>query len=344
MSISEISFELTNACNLKCLHCLRQTIDSGNFPVDLFEKIIVQAKVFETPHIILTGGEPTLHPHLGDIIDIIVDNDYTYNIVTNGWRFERVYDILSARLKRKKYLTGISLSLDGATEETHDKIRGPGSFRELMKTVTILRANHMRFAFLITVNRLNVHELEDVAKLSNSLGANYLFYAHMVPTQKTAMTDMDLTPEEYRLVEQKVDEIKNFTKHEVLMSMGAYSPLKMFQCRTLTMSNLNFDYKGRLTFCCLLSGYREDPTVPEAEIIADMRETDLVEGVQLWMERIFEFNRDKLNYIRAGRFTEHDYFPCFYCKKYFGKINWLERFPDHPWARDIVSKRVKIKT
>lgn len=344
MSISEISFELTNACNLQCLHCLRQTIDSGHFPVDLFEKIIVQAKVFETPHIILTGGEPTLHPHLKEIIDIIVDSDYTYNIVTNGWRFERVLEILNGRIKRKKNLTGISLSIDGATEETHDKIRGTGSFRELMKTVSILRANHIRFAFLITVNRLNVHELEDVAKLSMSVGASYLFYSHMVPTQKTARTDMDLTPEEYRMVEAKVEEIKNFTKHDVLMSMGAYTPLKMFQCRTLTMSNLNFDYKGRLTFCCLLSGYREDPSVPETEIIADMRETELLDGVQLWMERIFEFNKDKLEYIRSGRWTEHDYFPCFYCKKYFGKINWLERFPDHPWARDIVSKRVKIKT
>lgn len=344
MSISEISFEVTNACNLKCLHCLRQTIDMGNFPVNLFEKILVQAKALGTPHIILTGGEPTLHPHLNDMIDIIVDNGYTYNIVTNGWNFERVLDILNGRLKRKKQLTGISLSLDGATEETHDRIRGEGSFRELMKTVTMLRANHIRFAFLMTVNRINLHELEDVAKLSLSLGSSYLFYAHMVPTHKTAQSDMDLTPDEYRLVEAKVEEIKNFTKHEVLMSMGAYSPLKMFQCRTLTMSNLNFDYKGRLTFCCLLSGYREDPTVPETEIIADMKETDLFDGIQFWMERIYEFNRDKLEYIKSGRWTEHDYFPCFYCKKYFSKVNWLERFPDHPWAKDILSRRVKIKS
>ncbi|HEY4716308.1 MAG TPA: radical SAM protein [bacterium] len=344
MSLSEISFELTNACNLKCIHCIRQTAEMGNFPMDVFERILVDARVFETPHIILTGGEPTLHPHLKEAIDIIVDNDYTYNIVTNGWNFERVMDITGSRLKRKKNLTGISLSIDGARAETHDAIRGEGSFRELMKAVTIIKANHIRFAFLMTLNAINRDEMEDTAKLSMKIGAKCIFLTHMFPTRKTVEAGIVLNPQGWREVEAEAAEIKSFSKHEVHMTMGAYTPLKMFQCRTLSLSNPNFDYKGRLTFCCLLSGYREERATAPTEIIADMAKTNLFDALKRWMDRVHEYNLEKLEYIKNKKWTDLDYFPCYYCQKHFGKMRWLGDYPDSPWAESITEERHPSKS
>ncbi|MCL4468332.1 MAG: radical SAM protein, partial [Deltaproteobacteria bacterium] len=96
MSFYEMSFELTNKCNLSCLHCLRDKTDMRSFiSVELFESILKQAKAYNLKHIAFTGGEPTLHPHFAQIIDTVVQHGYTYHFVTNAWNFLSVWKMLN---------------------------------------------------------------------------------------------------------------------------------------------------------------------------------------------------------------------------------------------------------
>ena len=46
------------------------------------------------------------------------------------------------------------------------------------------------------------------------------------------------------------------------------------------------------------------------------------------------FEHDKIGLIKNGGITELDHSPCFYCSKYFKKLDWIESYRDSPWAKD----------
>lgn len=341
MSFYEMSFELTNKCNLSCLHCLRDKTDMRSaLPVELFDSILRQAKAYNLQHIAFTGGEPTLHPQFGKILDTVVKYGYTYHFVTNAWNFTSVWKLLSdphfpGRLGK---LSGVSISLDGATEKTHDFIRGKGSFRKILQAISILRTKGIDISVQITVNKKNIGEIEQMAMLASELGLKRLFYAHLEPTTLAYEQDLVLDPAQYREVEQRVENLKCAMKIEITFSLGHYEPLSFFQCRALIMQSPNIDYRGRLTFCCQLSGYTGSPG-QETDIVADLNTVSLYDAHKQWADMIHTFNTDKIDLIKSGTATELDYFPCFYCSKYFDKIGWIEKYKDDPWAKDYMKTR-----
>ncbi len=341
MSFYEMSFELTNKCNLSCLHCLRDKADMRSYiPVELFDSILKQAKSYNLQHIAFTGGEPTLHPHFSRIIDTVVKYGYTYHFVTNAWNFLAVWKILNdprfpGRLSK---LSGVSISLDGATEKTHDYIRGKGSFKKIMQAISILKIKGIDISVQITINKKNFHEIEQMAMLASELGLKRLFYAHLEPTDRAYEQDLVLSPQQYREAEQRVERLKSVMKIEINFSLGHHEPLMFFQCRALTMYSPNVDYKGRLTFCCQLSGYTDAPE-QELDTVADLNTVNLYDAHKMWADMIHKFNIDKIEFIKSGGATDLDYFPCFYCSKYFNKIDWIQKYKDDPWAKDYIKTK-----
>ncbi|MCL4558177.1 MAG: hypothetical protein M1491_06040, partial [Deltaproteobacteria bacterium] len=71
-----------------------------------------------------------------------------------------------------------------------------------------------------------------------------------------------------------------------------------------------------------------------SDIIADLNTVDLFDAHMKWADAINEFNHDKIGLIKSGGITELDHFPCFYCSKYFKKLDWIESYRDSPWAKD----------
>lgn len=340
MSFYEMSFELTNKCNLSCRHCLRDKVDMKSYiSLELFDKILKQAKSYNLKHIAFTGGEPTLHPQFDKIIDTVVRYGYTYHFVTNAWNFPSVWKTLNdpespGRLGK---LSGISISLDGATDETHDYIRGKGSFRKIMQAISILKVKGIDISVQITVNKKNFDDIEKMAVLASELGLKRLFYAHLEPTPLAFEQDLVLSPEQYREAEQRVEKLKSIMKIDINFSLGHHEPVLFYQCRALTMYSPNIDYKGRLTFCCQISGYTGSPD--ELDIIADLNTVSLFDAHKMWADAINKFNKDKIDLIQNGGITELDYFSCFYCSKYFKKIDWIESYKDDPWAKDYINTK-----
>ena len=130
-----ILIELTNHCNRSCKHCLdgRHGAD-GFLKVDIIEKVLQSAHSHGYKDISFTGGEPALHPGFIEIITTVCEAGYNFGFVTNGWNFIEIYEKLRPYRDR---LTGITFSLDGAREETHDRIRGKGSYRRVMQAMSV---------------------------------------------------------------------------------------------------------------------------------------------------------------------------------------------------------------
>ena len=124
--MKSIVLELTSYCNLKCIHCFEgRHSNEGHLSIDVINKIAEEAKQYEFEQISFTGGEPTIHPDFIEIIKLVVEGGYYFGFVSNGHNFPKIYPTLVPFIDR---LSVITFSLDGAREETHDFLRGNGSY------------------------------------------------------------------------------------------------------------------------------------------------------------------------------------------------------------------------
>lgn len=335
MSVHRISFEATNACNLNCLHCLRD--DSGGkryLDVDLLEKALVQVKRYGSQIIIFTGGEPLLHPQLNEMVDRIAHHGYSWFITTNGTLLDRLKKLLSDPARRSRCLS-ISLSLDGGKEETNDFIRGPGVFRKVMKAISYLKAKGVPICLKTSVNTLNIGEMEELVNLSSKLGAEVIEFSQMHPTPELIRRKMILPRERWAEVNREVGRLQNIYRTRVGMCAGSRCTLTFAQCAALQMNDIHFDFDGNLSACCVLPNYRGQGPGGRKDIAGNLRDKDFWDLHSRLIGILAGVNQAKIRKIKNNSMTESDYYPCIFCLKHFGKLGWLKELdPQNEWISD----------
>ncbi len=164
-------FLINRGCNLRCRFC---DLWSGkeNVPVDRALALFDEAVAIGTRTVVLTGGEPLLHPGLYEIVAGARARGLSVNITTNGTLVERHWDRLAA-----SGVSSLSFSVDGLPD-THDRLRAvPGCFAKtwaaLERTVVDGRMDPCVY---FTVTRENVHELVAVWQRVRALGARFDFW------------------------------------------------------------------------------------------------------------------------------------------------------------------------
>ena len=70
------------------------------------------------------------------------------------------------------------------------------------------------------------------------------------------------------------------------------------------------------------------------EVVADLREQSLGEGVALLAERVAAFQEQRLRDAAKGRLNTGDEFACWYCLRKLGKMGWLAA-QESPWAEQV---------
>lgn len=155
--------ELTNRCNLNCLICgsdSRNVVDPNELSVTEWMPIVDELRDLGLKRLILSGGEPTLKPGIGRLIDYINASGIEYGMISNG--LEMPESVLSAIREYPPYVIGISI--DG-NSQTHDWLRGKkGSFSALLKTINTLKENAIPISVNTTVHKGNYQQLPWIAE------------------------------------------------------------------------------------------------------------------------------------------------------------------------------------
>ncbi len=168
---------LSDDCNLKCRHCwiTPRFVNDGQSPeqvieVDLLQKAVKEARPLGLINAKLTGGEPMLHPQFLEIVDMLTSEGLNLGMETNGTLLTA--DI-ARHLKEKTNMSFISVSIDGANPETHDRFRGvPGAFENALRGLGFLvDAGYTNTQIIMSVHRNNIGKIEDVVKLAVKQGA-----------------------------------------------------------------------------------------------------------------------------------------------------------------------------
>ncbi len=157
--------ELTLKCNNRCKFCLQ-----GHFPdethrtLNEIKKDIDNAYNGRVPKIILSGGEPTIHPDYIDIVKYCKTKKFqTIQTISNG----RMFSVEEfAKRTKEAGIDEVTLSLHGATAKTHDElVMVKGAFNQLMKAAKNLRKLGIRVSFDVGIFEENYKELPDIIRL-----------------------------------------------------------------------------------------------------------------------------------------------------------------------------------
>jgi len=325
--LARIVIELTNRCNLSCGHCFDERhAATGDLSLAILEKVLREGKSCGIEQVSFTGGEPTIHRRFKEIIDLVSQASYPFSFVSNGVSFPQIYRLL---LKHRSWFLGVTLSLDGAREETHDRLRGKGSYRSVMRAIIICAFKELPFTLNMVLTARNRNEIGEMVGLAKRLGSSGVRFGHLMATRETALRKLDLSPAERRKAESEIWQLKRSASVPVGMAPGYFSDAPFFPCGPLELEEYNLDYNGNLTLCCQLSGHSGAAYGPD--IIGNLNEMSLAEACERFRQRVATYLADKQDKIGRGEFSALDHFPCWYCLKYLGKTHWMNDFPNHQW-------------
>lgn len=138
-----IYWELTRACELACRHCRAEAIpwrDPRELSTVEGLALLDRLAAFgpPLPHLVLTGGDPLQRPDLFDLIAAARERGFSVALTPSG-----TYALTEGVIRRLQAagVWMLALSLDGATAERHDALRGvPGSFEGTVRAVRWARA------------------------------------------------------------------------------------------------------------------------------------------------------------------------------------------------------------
>jgi radical SAM protein with 4Fe4S-binding SPASM domain len=204
-------WESTIRCNLTCAHCRRIESDKqAHRDLTTAQATVLIEQLAELgqgqpmmPVLVFSGGEPLCREDLFGLVKRAHSLGIIPALATNG----TLIDTNVAEQIRDSGIARVSVSLDGATAEVHNKLRKlDGSFERAIEGIGCLREKKVPFQINITLTRHNAGQLEDIYELAKSLGAVAVHIFMLVPVgcgQSLAETDM-LSPEQY---EQKLLDI-----------------------------------------------------------------------------------------------------------------------------------------
>ncbi|MEV4570979.1 mycofactocin radical SAM maturase [Nonomuraea sp. NPDC049419] len=187
-----LTWELTYACNLSCVHCLSSSgrRDPRELSTRQCEAVIDELQAMQVFYVNIGGGEPTVRPDFWHLLDYAVSRRVGVKFSTNGVRLtpER-----ARRLAATDYVD-VQVSLDGATAEVNDRVRGPGSYATAMRALDNLAAAGFENAKLsVVVTRENAGQLDDVKAIADAHGAT-LRLTRLRPSGRGADVWDDLHP------------------------------------------------------------------------------------------------------------------------------------------------------
>ena len=161
----KIDVNITNRCNLRCRYCyhFESASDAGiDLPAAEWLQFFDELNRCAVTEVTMAGGEPFIREDLKEIISGIVRNRMRFQILSNGTLIDDEIASFLASTKRCNY---VQVSIDGSMPESHDAMRGKGSFAKALEGLLTLRRRGVHTAVRVTIHRKNVHDLDGIARL-----------------------------------------------------------------------------------------------------------------------------------------------------------------------------------
>ena len=170
-----VAWQITNECNLACLHCIEESGPGKAFKDELTSEqaysVIDQLVASEVPYVSFSGGEPMVRPDFFGMVERITKGGVGLKIETNG------HYLTPENCRRFKDLgvKAVQVSLDGATPASFNKMRVHGRFDAALEGIKNLRDAGVPLEINFVPAKFNIKEIGQAVDLAFNIGA-YSFY------------------------------------------------------------------------------------------------------------------------------------------------------------------------
>ncbi len=165
-----LTWELTYACNLACRHCLSSSgrRDPAELSTAEAKAVIEELERMQVFYVNIGGGEPTVRPDFWELLDYATEHHVGVKFSTNGLK---ITPEVATRLAAADYVD-VQVSIDGATTEVNDAVRGAGSFAMAVRAMeSLAAAGFGAFKVSVVCTRFNLTQLDALKALADRYGA-----------------------------------------------------------------------------------------------------------------------------------------------------------------------------
>ncbi len=215
----QIYILLTEKCNLHCSMCIRGR-QSGK-ELDLTElKKVIRENDFSRDEIVISGGEPSLHPQFAEIVDFFCDSAAKVGVATNGTQTSRL-----AKIAQKENLF-FQISLDGHSDQ-HEEIRGKGAYSETWRTIELFEQERTPYTIATVISRKNSGNIKRlVDTLSELKSMKYWNVSFEMPFGSAGFENMMSAEEWNDFVDEMLDYVPFKMKIKKIFPFELYSRRK----------------------------------------------------------------------------------------------------------------------
>lgn len=260
---------LTKACNFRCIYCFNASGSSyeNELSGDEWCNIIEQAQQLGVLQVLVTGGEPTIHPEFTKILHKLKTLDMDFKLFTNGgYLTDEILDLLSG--------SSVQVSLDTADRDIHKQLTGADTFNIVIGNMKRLIKCGIPVSVKSVITTLNVNGLENLYDLCNDLGVDLLSIDKFdVSSCGRGELDLRISDERKELLIERLSQIQpKHTRLNINLSKDVWkNPEESIGCGAFRASMI-------LSGCGDFIGCEKIIDVPQMKI-GNIREHSLAE---LW--------------------------------------------------------------
>lgn len=246
---------MTYRCNLNCRYCsnrpdrrqLNEKKDLNNEPelsLNAYRQLVDDAKTLGVKKFLFTGGEPLLNPNTLQLGKYVKEAGMETELITNGLLIEEVN--AAEIVATFNYIT---VSLDSMNKDSHEKMRGTGTFEKVVNGIMLLKKSGGKVRVNSVISGINVGEIVETRKyVLNNLKCDLYTPSLYSPTGSSRKEYETFLPG----IDELVEELEKMRKyHKVLPGIATTSSKFRFSCG-LVNGEIGITYNGHVYPCHLL--------------------------------------------------------------------------------------------
>ncbi len=284
--IEQLIVIITGNCNSGCIHCTYWKNKSQIFlDKEIFYKTILSLKKIGLKSVMISGGEPFLHPSIIKFVEFLHENNLGIKLTTNGIILNKI----NSRYLKK--IDDFSISLDSSNRKTYHKIRGVNKFDKVLENIKMLRKIKKRVKLSFLIQKKNYNEIPVFLDLCNKIGVKKVSF--LVPNKngefnecssenysKMLLLEEELFDFEKNILPKIKSKLKKYKissnyKLNVLDQIVKYfkcfnkkfkcNPIRYTKC-SFPINNLILTEKGKLKPCLFMPYEYKNPFIKNENI------------------------------------------------------------------------------
>lgn len=165
----KVDIALTYGCNNACSHCYNEVsrLPMPSLPLSDWFQVLDKLAILGVPHLIITGGEATLHPNLAEVIQYADQLGMIVGLNTNGRHLSHEPYMQSLA---EVGLNHVQVTLGSCDADVHNQVMGAKSFDQTVAGIRTAIESGIHVITNTTLMRLNMHRVEVLIDFLYDLG------------------------------------------------------------------------------------------------------------------------------------------------------------------------------